>query len=87
MLDASNQSRIDESGLELINALNNETLQLTPILILVHKADTADCMGIIFVTDYFGLADINDRSWKILQSSILNTQTIEEGIAWLLSHL
>ncbi len=87
MIDSSNKDRINESGQELINALNNETLSMMPLLILIHKADNADCMGIDFVTNYFGLADINDRPWKISLSSILNTQTIEEGIAWLLSHV
>ena len=87
MLDASNHTRIDESGQEMINALNNQTLSGTPMLILIHKSDTPDCMSLDFVVEYFGLNDINDRPWKILQSSILHTQTIDEGISWLLSQL
>ena len=87
VLDASNHARIDESGQEMINALNNETLNGTPMLILLHKSDSPDCMSLDFVVEYFGLNDINDRPWKILPSSILHTQTIDEGVSWLLSHI
>lgn len=63
VIDASNQSRFNESKKELDSIMNDESIMNVPILILANKVDIAGAASYIDIVNAFDLKDLysNDQ--------------------------
>ncbi len=87
VIDSSNQSKLEESGQELIAILNNPILIGKPLLIFANKQDKQSSKDVEELVEYFGLKDLNGREWLITESSIKSGVGIHEGFFWLINRI
>ncbi len=87
MIDASNSDKLEESGSEIINLLNNQVLKKKPLLFLANKSDKKESKDLQELVDFFGLHDIHDREWLIVECSAKTGIGLYEGIIWLINRV
>eukprot|EP01002_Notosolenus_urceolatus_P011545 NODE_4006_length_851_cov_7.783042_g3320_i0.p1 GENE.NODE_4006_length_851_cov_7.783042_g3320_i0~~NODE_4006_length_851_cov_7.783042_g3320_i0.p1 ORF type:complete len:183 (+),score=48.46 NODE_4006_length_851_cov_7.783042_g3320_i0:193-741(+) len=82
VIDAADQKRMEETGVELGLLLEEEKLLGVPLLIFANKQDllTAETPGKI--TELLNLYSIRDRQWHITACSAKSGDGLQEGVSY-----
>mmetsp|Transcript_34863 Transcript_34863/g.78770 ORF Transcript_34863/g.78770 Transcript_34863/m.78770 type:complete len:180 (-) Transcript_34863:2-541(-) len=83
VIDCSDHRRMDETGVELNQLLDEEKLAGVPLLLFANKQDLMNAMGPDEVTETLGLTNIRDRSWHIQPCSAKTGEGLQSGMEWL----
>lgn len=83
VIDSSDTTRLDESGYELRNLLEQDQLAGIPLLIFANKQDLNLSMSPQDIMMELNLSNLNNRKWTIVASSAVKKIGINEGLSWL----
>ncbi len=83
VFDSSDLSRIDEAREELYRVLGYEEAQGLPLLVLSNKIDLKPHGSVEEIIDGLQLNRLNNREWKLIETSALNNIGVEEGFSWI----
>ena len=83
VIDSSDSERLEETGKELYNIIQQPELSGVPLLIYANKQDLNMALGADEIMEQLGLDGINDRKWTIIACSALTKQGLSYGLNWL----
>ena len=83
VIDSSDVYRIEESGKELRNLLEENLLCGIPLLIFANKQDLNLSLSPEEIMNQLNLNNIINRKWTIAASSAITKVGIVEGLEWL----
>ena len=83
VIDSSDVYRIEESGKELRNLLEENLLSGIPLLIYANKQDLNLSLNPEEIMNQLNLENIINRKWTIVASSAITKVGIVEGLEWL----
>ncbi|KXJ09747.1 ADP-ribosylation factor-like protein 3 [Exaiptasia diaphana] len=83
VVDSSDHKRMEETGLELAELLEEEKLHGVPVLIFANKQDLLNSKKADAISSDLNLNDIRDRQWQIQGCSALNGEGVQDGILWI----
>jgi len=84
VIDSADRRRIEETGVELNNLIEEEKLAAVPVLILANKQDLLNAMPPKELSEALHLHNIRDRQWQIQACSAKTGAGLQEGIEWVL---
>jgi ADP-ribosylation factor-like protein 3 len=87
VVDSADKKRLEETGIELTQLLEEEKLKGAPVLILANKQDLANAMSAADITEALQLTPIRDRKWHIQACSALTGDGLHEGMEWAIKSL
>uniref|UniRef100_A0A183V0F8 ADP-ribosylation factor-like protein 3 n=1 Tax=Toxocara canis TaxID=6265 RepID=A0A183V0F8_TOXCA len=76
VIDSSDRKRFDETGLELLELLEEEKLKSVPVLIFANKQDLVTAAKASEIAEGLQLLSIRDRSWQIQACSAVTGEGI-----------
>merc|ERR1711924_372037 len=82
VIDSSDKRRLEESGAELTELLQEDKLAGIPLLIFANKQDLLQAMGADDITEALGLSQIADRQWNIQACSAKEGDGLSDGMEW-----
>ena len=83
VIDSSDSYRLEESGEELKNLLEQNELSGIPLLIYANKQDLNLSLSPEEIMEQLNLTDIVNRKWTIVACSALTKVGINEGLEWI----
>ena len=87
VIDASDNTRIDEANDELKLLIKEEKLSQLPLLIYANKIDLENVLEADEIISKLELKNVTDRDWLIYASSALTGFGITEGFIWLMDKM
>jgi ADP-ribosylation factor-like protein 3 len=69
VIDSADKRRIEETGIELQQLLEEERLAHVPLLVLANKQDLLNALEPGEISSELGLSVTNDRVWQLLPCS------------------
>ena len=83
VVDSTDITRLEETGVELTTILNDEKLANVPVLVFANKQDLATAEDPDEITVALELHKIRSHPWQIQGCSALNGDGLEDGLKWL----
>jgi len=87
VIDSADRKRVDETGIELRQLLEEEKLSHVPLLIMANKMDLMSALTPSELTAELGLDDIRDRTWQMLPCSAKTGEGLQESMEWLVEQI
>ncbi|XP_069121007.1 ADP-ribosylation factor-like protein 3 [Argopecten irradians] len=87
VIDSTDTKRMEETGMELQELLEEEKLNGVPLLVFANKQDLDHSSPAGDIAISLQLQDIRDRKWNIAACSAKTGEGIQEGIAWIQKNL
>jgi ADP-ribosylation factor-like protein 3 len=87
VIDSADRRRMEETGIELQQMLDEHRLNGVPLLILSNKQDLLNSIAPAEVTAGLNLYSIRDRHWQILGCSAKTGEGLKEGLEFLVNEL
>lgn len=87
VIDSSDRRRIEETGVELQQILEEVKLAGVPILIYLNKTDLMFSLNAGEVTRGLNLHAIRDRQWQVVACSAKTGEGIQEGLEFIISEV
>jgi len=87
VIDASDRKRLEETGEELSQLLEEDKMAGVPLLVLANKQDLLNALPANEVADGMNLFSIRDRPWQIQPCSAKNGSGLSEGMEWLVKQV
>ncbi|XP_068709340.1 ADP-ribosylation factor-like protein 3 [Montipora capricornis] len=84
VIDSADRKRLQETGDEFRELLDEEKLSGVPVLIFANKQDLMNATPPNEISDDLDFCSIRDRSWHIQPCSAKNGEGIEQGMEWVL---
>lgn len=82
VIDSADKRRLEESGTELEQLLDEEKLAGVPLLVFANKQDLIGAAKPQEIAELLGLHTIRDRVWQIQACSAKTGQGLHEGLDW-----
>jgi ADP-ribosylation factor protein 1 len=83
VVDSTDETRMDESSLELEKVLKEEEVANACLLVLANKQDMPQALQVKEVTNRLGLHDIRNRPWHVQSTCARSGEGLYEGLEWL----
>ncbi|XP_028391287.1 ADP-ribosylation factor-like protein 3 [Dendronephthya gigantea] len=81
VIDSTDKKRMEETGFELTELLEEEKLAGVPVLIFANKQDLLNALTQAEIADKLQLASlVRDRTWHIQACSALTGEGVESGL-------
>ncbi|VDN56316.1 unnamed protein product [Dracunculus medinensis] len=77
VIDSSDRKRFDETGMELMELIDEEKLKNVPLLIFANKQDLVTAARASEIAEGLQLLAIRDRSWQIQPCSAVTGEGIK----------
>lgn len=87
VIDSADKKRIEETGIELQQLLDEEKLADSPLLIMANKQDLVSAMSLEEIDEELKLSSIRGRTWKILPCSAKTGEGLKEAMEWLVEQV
>mmetsp|Transcript_275 Transcript_275/g.260 ORF Transcript_275/g.260 Transcript_275/m.260 type:complete len:188 (+) Transcript_275:54-617(+) len=87
VIDSSDRRRMEETGVELQQLLEEEKLAGVPLLIFANKQDLLSALSPSELTAGLNLHAIRDRQWVIMPCSAKTGDGLQDGINFLVEEL
>eukprot|EP00587_Corethron_hystrix_P012290 CAMPEP_0113310294 /NCGR_PEP_ID=MMETSP0010_2-20120614/7996_1 /TAXON_ID=216773 ORGANISM="Corethron hystrix, Strain 308" /NCGR_SAMPLE_ID=MMETSP0010_2 /ASSEMBLY_ACC=CAM_ASM_000155 /LENGTH=180 /DNA_ID=CAMNT_0000165719 /DNA_START=24 /DNA_END=566 /DNA_ORIENTATION=- /assembly_acc=CAM_ASM_000155 len=87
VIDSADRTRMEETGIELAQLLDEEKLSEVPLVILANKQDLMNAVPPETISTSLNLDSIRDRSWLIYPCSAKSNEGIREGMEWLIKQM
>ena len=84
VIDSSDSERLEETGKELYNIIQQPKLSGLPLAIFANKQDLDMALSAEEILEHLGLDEIMDRKWTIIASSALTKQGLSTGLNWII---
>ncbi|KAL1235970.1 ADP-ribosylation factor-like protein [Trichinella spiralis] len=83
VIDSSDRRRFDETGVELMELLEEEKLTNVPLLIFANKQDLVNAVPASSLAEGLQLHTIRDRPWQIQPCSAISMEGVKDGMDWI----
>ena len=87
VIDSADRKRIEETGLELADLLEEDKLSGVPVIVLANKQDLVTALSPDEVADALNLYSIRDRPWQIQACSAKTGEGLQDGMEWLVKQV
>lgn len=87
VIDSADKRRLEETGVELQQLLDEEKLQNVPVLVFANKQDLLNAASPAEISADLGLDKIKDRTWQILPCSAKTGDGLQDGMEWLVEQV
>lgn len=87
VIDSTDRRRMEETGIELQQLLDEEKLSGVPLLVFANKQDLLNALHPTELTSGLNLHAIRDRQWCILPCSAKSGEGLQEGMDFLVEEL
>ncbi|XP_045187964.1 ADP-ribosylation factor-like protein 3 [Mercenaria mercenaria] len=87
VIDSSDRKRMEETGEELNELLDEDKLCGVPLLVYANKQDLDFAASAADISDSLGLSSISDRVWQIQACSALKAEGVKEGMQWAMKQI
>mmetsp|Transcript_11946 Transcript_11946/g.22132 ORF Transcript_11946/g.22132 Transcript_11946/m.22132 type:complete len:184 (+) Transcript_11946:114-665(+) len=87
VVDSSDSRRMEETGLELDQLLNEEKLDGVPLLVFANKQDLLNAISADEIRDGLNLKSIRERKWTIQACSSKDGEGLEDGFQWVMANM
>ena len=87
VIDSADRKRIEETGLELADLLEEDKLSGVPVIVLANKQDLVTALSPDKVADGLNLYSIRDRPWQIQACSAKTGEGLQDGMEWLVKQV
>lgn len=87
VIDSADRKRLEESGDELVQLLEEDKMNGVPLLILANKQDLINATPATEIAESLNLYTIRDRPWQIQPCSAKNGDGLEDSMAWLVKQV
>ncbi|XP_010782254.1 ADP-ribosylation factor-like protein 3 isoform X2 [Notothenia coriiceps] len=82
VIDSSDRKRFEETGLELADLLEEETLAAVPLLVFANKQDLMTATPASELAECLSLHTIRDRMWQVQACSAATAEGLQDGMTW-----
>lgn len=83
VIDSADKRRLEETGQELGNLLEEDKMCGVPVLIFANKQDLMNAEPPSEISDSLNLSTIRDRTWQIQPCSGKSGEGLQEGMEWI----
>ena len=87
VIDSADRRRMEETGVELQQLLDEERLGRVPLLIMANKQDLLNALSPAEITTELSLNEMRDRTWQILPCSAKTGEGLQESMEWLVEQI
>ncbi|CAH0697208.1 unnamed protein product [Spodoptera exigua] len=87
VVDCSDHQRLEETGQELAELLEDEKLRGVPLLVYANKQDLASALPASEIAQHLGLHLIRDRTWQIQACVATDGTGVKEGMEWVCKNI
>lgn len=87
VIDSADHRRMEETGVELQQLLDEEKLSTVPLLIMANKQDLINAATADEISASLSLPEMRDRQWHILACSARTGDGLQEGMEWLVEQI
>lgn len=85
VIDSADRRRLEETGVELGQLLEEEKIAGAPVMIFANKQDLLNAQAASEISTALNLHTIRDRAWQIQPCSAKNGEGLQEGMEWLVN--
>lgn len=82
VVDSSDQKRLEETGVEFKDLLDEDKLCGVPVLVFANKQDLLNAKSPAEISECLDLHTIKDRPWQIHPCSAKTGEGIQNGMEW-----
>jgi ADP-ribosylation factor-like protein 3 len=76
---------LEETGVELVNLLEEEKLSSAPLLVFANKQDLLNALPASEISTALNLHTIRDRAWQIQACSAKSGEGLQDGMEWIVN--
>ena len=87
VIDSADRKRLEESGDELVQLLEEDKMNGVPLLVLANKQDLINATPATEIAENLNLYTIRDRPWQIQPCSAKNGDGLEDGMGLLVKQV
>lgn len=87
VIDSADRRRMEETGVELNQLLDEERLSQVPLLVMANKQDLLNALSPGEITTELGLDQLRERTWQILPCSAKTGEGLQEGMEWIVEQV
>jgi ADP-ribosylation factor-like protein 3 len=87
VIDSADRRRMEETGVELGQLLEEDKLAGIPLLIFANKQDLLNALPPQDISKGLNLSTIRDRMWNIQACSAKTGEGLQEGMEWVVEKI
>lgn len=87
VIDSSDEERVEETGVELNQLVEEEKLAGVPVLVFANKQDLDTAMSAAEISSALSLTNLRDRQWHIQPCSAQTGEGIQKGLDWVMKQI
>ncbi|XP_048176083.1 ADP-ribosylation factor-like protein 3 isoform X1 [Corvus hawaiiensis] len=87
VIDSADQKRFEETGQELAELTEDESLTGVPLLVFANKQDLVTAAPAAEIAEGLSLHTYRDREWQIQACSALSGEGVQDGMNWISSQI
>ncbi|CAM4586623.1 unnamed protein product [Lepidochelys olivacea] len=87
VIDSADKKRFEETGQELAELIEDESLMGVPLLVFANKQDLASAEPAAEIAEGLNLPTYRDRQWQIQACSALSGEGVQDGMNWICSQI
>ena len=87
VIDSADKNRVEETGEELSQLLEEDQMNGVPLLVLANKQDLVNALSAKDVAEGLNLFSIRDRPWQIQPCSAKTGEGLKDGMEWLIKQI
>ncbi|XP_064314186.1 ADP-ribosylation factor-like protein 3 [Phalacrocorax carbo] len=87
VIDSADQKRFEETGQELAELTEEESLTGVPLLVFANKQDLVTAAPAAEIAEGLRLHTYRDREWQIQACSALSGEGVQDGMNWISSQI
>ncbi|XP_009489918.2 ADP-ribosylation factor-like protein 3 isoform X1 [Pelecanus crispus] len=87
VIDSADQKRFEETGQELAELTEEESLTGVPLLVFANKQDLVTAAPAAEIAEGLSLHTYRDREWQIQACSALSGEGVQDGMNWISSQI
>ena len=84
VIDSADRRRMEETGIELQQIIDEEKLSGVPLLIYANKQDLLNSLSSSEITAGLNLHAIRDRQWQIVPCSAKTGEGLKDGLEFII---
>jgi len=87
VIDSADRRRLEETGVELSQLLEEDKLAEVPVLVFANKQDLMNAIPASEISETLNLHMIRDRVWSIQPASAKTGEGLQEGMEWVVGQI
>lgn len=87
VIDSADSRRLEETGVELQQLLDEEKLSSVPVLIMANKQDLLNAASAAEISTSLNLNAIRERNWNILPCSAKTGEGLQDAMEWIVEQI